>query len=41
MKAHREVRLLGVELLQFGANGSDVLDCHGHYKHPIGPMTTM
>ena len=33
MKAHGEVRLLGIELLQFGANDSDVLDCHGHYSN--------
>jgi hypothetical protein len=33
MKAHREVRLLSVELSQFGANDSDVLDCHGHYSN--------
>jgi hypothetical protein len=30
MKAHREVCLSGVELLQFSANGSDVFDCHGY-----------
>jgi hypothetical protein len=33
MKAHREVRLLSVELSQFGANDSDVLDCYGHYSN--------
>jgi hypothetical protein len=33
MKAHGEVCLLGIELLQFGANDSDVLDCHGHYSN--------
>ena len=33
MKAHGEVCLLDIELLQFGANDSDVLDCHGHYSN--------
>jgi hypothetical protein len=33
MKAHREVHLLSVELSQFGANDSDVLDYPGHYSN--------
>ena len=30
MKAHGEVCLLGIELLQFGPNGSDVLNGRSH-----------